>query len=99
VFLALSTACAEPASAMTDEALAAIRDGFAARRDATLKPLVGTPFKPAAKRPPLKSGRGRYTRHYSYSVTDFAMKAFLLNEQLETANQALQEKLPVLYGE
>lgn len=91
MFLALWAMCAEPAGAMTDEELVAIRDGFAARRDAMLKSLAGTPFKPAAKRPPLKPGRGRYTRHYSYSVTDFAMKAFLLDEQLETANQALQE--------
>ncbi len=89
--LMLWCANAESVGAMTDEELVAIRDGFAGRRDAILKPLAGKPFTPAAKRAPLGPGRARYTRHYSYSVTDFAMKAFLLNEQLEAANQALQE--------
>ena len=59
--------------------------------DGELSMRLLQPFTPAAKREPLGPGRARYTRHYSYSVTDFAMRAFLLGEQLKAANEALQE--------
>ena len=77
--------------APTEKELVAIRDGFTARKNAMLTSLAGKPFVRAAKHPPLTPGRARYVRHYSYSIIDFAIKAFLLNEQLDGANQALQE--------
>ena len=83
---------------MSDAELIKMRDGFEARRDAMLGKLAGQPFKPAKKRPPLAPGRAAYTRHYTYSVTDFAMKAFLLNEQLDTANAAIKENCEYYIG-
>ncbi|MHC4993579.1 MAG: hypothetical protein ACYTGQ_00855 [Planctomycetota bacterium] len=88
-FVVITTAA--PAGAYSDAELTAIRDGFEQRRDTMIRRLKGEEFKPAAKRPPLKPGRGRYTRHYSYSVTDFAMKSYWLNHQLPEANAALAE--------
>ena len=85
------TVTAESVSAFTDNELITIRDDYSARARAMLSQLTGKPFVPAAIRPPLKPGRGRYARHYSYSVTNFAMKAFMLDEQLDEANRALQE--------
>ena len=79
------------AETYSDAQLTAIRNGFESRREAMIRSLADKPFRPAAKRPPLKPGRGRYTRQYSYSVTDFAMKSYWLNQQLPEANAALTE--------
>ena len=71
--------------------LETLRDGFETRREAMLKTLAGKPFKAAPKRPPLAPGRPEYVRGYTYSVTDFAMKSFWLDEQQQAANAALLE--------
>ena len=82
---------AESTDALSDQELIAIREGFSARTEAMLAKLAGQPFLPADIHPPLGPGRGRFARGYGYSITNFAMKAFLLNEQLDEANRAIQE--------
>lgn len=75
----------------SDAALLEIRDGFEARRDTAFEQLRGSPLKIAAQRPPLGPGRTLYTRHYSWSIIDFAFKVFWLEEtdQYAAANDAL----------
>ena len=78
------------AYSLTEQELVVLRDGFEARRDAAFDALRDKPLVIAEKQPPLSPGRGTYSRHFAYSITDFAMKAFWLNEQIDTANEALQ---------
>lgn len=80
-----------PARALGDAALDGVTKGFEARRDGLLAKLAGAPFKPARKQEPLGPGRGLFLRAYGYSVTDFAMKTFLLGEPPAPANAALAE--------
>ena len=82
---------AAPSRGLEDAELMAVREGFAARRDAMIKLQAGQPFKPAKKNPPLAAGRPEYVRAYAWSVTDFAMKTFLLQEPPDAASAALQE--------
>ncbi len=51
----------------------------------------GKPLERAAKEPPLRPGRGNYTRAYSYSIVGFAARCFHLGEMLDEANAALIE--------
>ncbi len=69
-----------------------LRDGFEERRDAGFEVWRGKPLEMAPKREPLSAGRPIYTRHFSYSIIDFAMAAFWNGEQLEEANEALKKK-------
>lgn len=85
--------------ARSDAELIALRDGFEARREAMLELLKGKPLKAARKRPPLAPGRAAYTRHYSYSIMSFAMKAFWLDEYLDEANAALVENFRYYIGD
>ena len=78
-------------AALSDEALVALRDGFEARRDQQFAELEGLPLQRAEKRPPLGEGRPLYTRHYSYSITDFVMRAFWFDQDIEEANEAFAE--------
>lgn len=87
----LSALQAVPARALEDSQLLAIRDGFEARRDELIGLQAGQPFKPARKNEPLSAGRPPYVRGYAWSVTDFAMRTFLLDEPPAAANQALLE--------
>jgi len=68
-----------------------LANGFEQRRDRQFSFLAGRPLKVAAKRPPVTEGRPLYTREYSYSIIDFAMKTFWLDEPGEQANEALVE--------
>jgi hypothetical protein len=52
---------------------------------------AGKPLERAAKEPPLRPGRGNYTRAYSYSIVGFAARCFHLGEMPEEANAALVE--------
>ncbi len=78
------------AYSLTTQELITARDGFESRRDAAFEKLRGKPLVIAAKLPPLSPGRGDFTRAFSYSITDFAMRAMWLNEQIDTANEALR---------
>jgi len=76
---------------LTDEELTKIRDSFAERRDAGLAALRGRPLEISPVREPLSQGRPRYARHFSYSIVDFALAALWNDEQVETANEALEK--------
>jgi hypothetical protein len=78
-------------AARDDAALLAVLDGFEQRRDRQFAELAGKPLKVEAKRPPVTEGRPLFTRDYSYSIIDFAMKTFWLGEPGEEANEALDE--------
>lgn len=83
-----------------DADLLEIHDGFEARRDAAFEQLRGSPLTIAAKRPPLGPDRTLYTRHYSWSIIDFAFKTFWLEEtnQYAAANEALIENCDYYIG-
>jgi hypothetical protein len=93
--LACSLSCSlgsvPSAVALSDASLETCRDAFETRRDAAFEALRAKPLKVAEKRAPLGPGRAPYTRHYTYSITDFAMRAFWLNDQVDIANTALAE--------
>ncbi len=65
--------------------------GFEQRVVEVFQAEAGKPLVRAEKKPPLKPGRGNYTRHYSFSIMWFAARCFYLNEQLDQANAALAE--------
>ncbi len=78
-------------ASLSDEALETMRTGFEARRDRQFEELRGLPLVRAEKRPPLGPGRSLYTRHYSYSITDFVFRSMWFNEMIEEANEAFAE--------
>jgi dienelactone hydrolase len=65
--------------------------GFKKRVDTYFRAESGKPLVRAKKQPPLKKGRGNFTREYSYSIVAFAARCFYLNEQIDEANAALVE--------
>ncbi len=72
------------------EDVKALREGFASRCERMIEAQRGEPFKKA----PIDydwNDRGNFTRKYAHSVTTFAMQALHLNEQVDVANEALQE--------
>lgn len=71
--------------------LASAEDSFGVYRDKYFQSKAGDPPEFAAIRPPLREGRGPWSRHYSYSVMNFALRAFWLDEFNEEANTALRE--------
>ena len=77
--------------AWTEVELTRLRGGFEARRDAVFASLAGKHIEVAERRPPLSAGRGAFARDFSYSIANFAMKAFWLDEFLEEANAAIRE--------
>ncbi len=81
----------ERISGLSNEALVAMRDGFDTRRDAAFEKLRGQELVVADLRDPLGEGRPLYTRHYSFSIMNFAMRAMWNNEQLDVANEALYD--------
>jgi hypothetical protein len=65
--------------------------GFESRVESLFRLESKKPLKRAKKNPPLKPGRGNYTRGYSYSIAGFAARCFYLGEMLDEANAALVE--------
>lgn len=64
------------------------REGLADRCESAIASQAGLPLEEG----PIErdfQGRGNRTRKYCNSVTNFAMQAFRLNEQVDTANDAL----------
>jgi hypothetical protein len=59
--------------------------------EACFRAESGKPLKRAAKQPPLRPGRGNYTRAYSYSIVRFAARCLHLGEMIDEANAALVE--------
>jgi lysophospholipase L1-like esterase len=65
--------------------------GFDQRVDQMFRAEAGKPLVRAAKRKPLKPGRGNYVRHYSWSMMEFAARCLYLGEMEDEANAALAE--------
>lgn len=63
--------------------------GFEERRDQAFEALRGRPLQVAAVREPLEQGRGHFSRHFAYSIADFAIRSFWLDDQVDVANDAL----------
>lgn len=74
---------------LTTQQLQEIYDGFETRRDLGLESLRGKDLSISPIQDPLRPGGGLFLRNYSFSITDFAIGAFWLNEQIEAANDAL----------
>jgi len=70
---------------LSDSELIAVRDGFDARRDATLALQVASPY-PSAGVPDEEGGA---VGGYVWNRQDFALSALYLNTQLAAANQAV----------
>jgi len=68
-----------------------VLSGFEQRVDELFRSESGKALRRVKKLPPLKPGRGNYTRGYSYSMVQFAARCFYLGEMLEEANAALVE--------
>jgi hypothetical protein len=64
-------------------------EDFESRRDRAFEALKGRKFQAAPLNEPLAEGRPRYTRHYSFSVVNFALPALWNDEQNREANIAL----------
>jgi len=67
-----------------------LRNGFETRCRDLIGAQRGRPFQKAAIDFDWND-RGNFTRRYAHSVTTFAMQAFHLDEQVDVANEALQE--------
>ena len=73
-----------------DKQVRALSDGFPAFSERVIESQKGLPF--ARKEiVPDSEGRGNRCRAYTNSVTNFAMQAFWLGEQVEEGNQALRD--------
>jgi hypothetical protein len=75
---------------LSETDLIALRDSFHTRCQAMIEAEAGKPLI----RAPIEYGwndRGNFTRQHSYSILTFAMRAFILNEQLTEANMAIKE--------
>lgn len=66
-------------------------EGFDKRVAAIFRADAGKPLNRARKQPPIKKGRGPYTRAYSYSIMAFAARCYVLGEKLDEANAAIAE--------
>lgn len=78
------------AEEISSEKIAGLRELTQQRRQEFFSRDAGKPLK----RSPIKenwNNRGDYTRDYAQSIVLFAMRACELNEQLDEANDALQE--------
>lgn len=72
-------------ASLTDAQIAAIRDGFDARRDAMLQSQIDDPFPEAKESTDGKSQRNPYVWHY----LDFALAALYRNQRADEANDAI----------
>lgn len=77
---------------LDDSTLESMSKGFDDRVLTAFEAEHGKPLVRAKKLPPFGLNRGNYVQAYSWSSVDFATRCFFLNEQIEEANAALQEK-------
>jgi hypothetical protein len=78
------------AEGISSERIVELRELTQQRRQEFFRRDAGKPLR----REPIDkdwNNRGDFTRHYAQSIVLFAMRAFQLNEQLDEANDALQE--------
>lgn len=89
ILFSLSCYC-QTAKALSDNQIKSLNNRFAQRARQSLFQIRDDKLNIAEKRSPLSPGRGLYTRHFSFSIVNFAMKSFLLGTDVETANDALK---------
>lgn len=82
----------------TKEQLKEIQDGFEARRAKAFELLRGKPLVKEKIIPPIFSDGSDFSRHYSYSLMDYAFKCFWLGEDVAGANDALLENANYYIG-
>jgi hypothetical protein len=87
------------AESLSDEELIALRDGFTERVNAMLEAERGKPFTPEEIVYNWRGEGHHFSRKYCQSVTRFAMISFLLNDQVQEANNALQEMCAFYLGD
>lgn len=83
----------------SDTQLAEYQRGFQQRVEAMLEAERGKPFVPAEITYNWRGEGNHFSRKYCQSVTRFAMIAFLLDDQVEQANQAMQEMCRFYLGD
>lgn len=80
------------------EQLEQIRDGYEARREEAFALLKGKPLVREKVIPPIFPDGSDFSRHYSYSLIDYAFKCFWLGEDIQGANAALLENADYYIG-
>jgi hypothetical protein len=78
-------------SSLSETELLSIRDSFDTRVFQAFTAQKGKPLKRARINPPLHPERPAYSRGYSFSLVTYATRCMWLNEQIDSANMALQE--------
>ena len=68
-----------------------IRDSYETRREEAFALLKGKKLVREKVIPPIFSDGSDFSRHYSYSLIDYAFKCFWLGEDIKGANAALLE--------
>ena len=81
-----------------DSYLIKIRYGYEQRRVLAFEQLRSKPLVREAVIPPIFPDGSNFSRGYSYSLVDFALKCFWLNEQIDAANEALLENANYYIG-
>ena len=75
-----------------------IKNGYEKRREEAFELLRGKPLVKEKVIPPIFSDGSNFSRHYSYSLIDYAFKCFWINEDLKGANDALLENANYYIG-
>lgn len=86
------------AQAYSWEQLQEIRDGYESRRQEAFELLRGRELVREKVIPPIFPDGSDFSRHYSYSLIDYAFKCFWLGESIEEANAALLENADYYIG-
>lgn len=86
------------AQAYSWKQLQEIRDGYESRRQKAFELLRGRELVREKVIPPIFSDGSDFSRHYSYSLIDYAFKCFWLGEDIEKANAALLENADYYIG-
>ena len=79
------------AQSLSNHELKQIKNEYESRREAAFELLRGKPLVREKIIPPIFSEGSDFSRHYSYSLMDFAFTCFWLGEQVDSANNALIE--------
>lgn len=80
------------------EQLQQIRNGYESRREEAFSLLKGKKLIREKVIPPIFPDGSDFSRHYSYSLIDYAFKCFWLNEDIKGANAALLENANYYIG-
>lgn len=96
--LLVSFICCNSVIASSDDDLIKIRNGYEERSQKAFDLLKGKPLVREKIIPPIFSDGSDFSRHYSYSLMDYAFKCFWLEENIDSANVALLENTNYYIG-